>query len=364
MVMGLGSLSRGGLMLDARRDHSCCARRTGAAASASADRVARRPVLKSAIFQPQDGVRNGQPDQAEAPATHEAAGSGLLARAFTGTVLDASPQVICIADASGERRFALTAAATAWRGRPLDPAAVRPGDQAVVRLDSSRPGVADRIWANIGRVTGTIVEHGSDGLLVDEGSTRQQQAVVIPARAAGRIQVRFPSLQPGYLIDIIGIRRGGVLEGLVPATSQPAYRSDSMPAPALVSGHVPEAISGSATWHEPSGEPRGTLGVAYPAIDPSIGCAEEASGQGGRGYVRMPYLAIGSILLIRNECTGSSCALPVTSCAAVARLFNDRCVTCSTSRRGRVADLTMASFVALGGELEQGCFSATIAIGR
>jgi hypothetical protein len=78
----------------------------------------------------------------------------------------------------------------------------------------------------------------------------------------------------------------------------------------------------------------------------------------------MPYLAVGSRLLIRNDCTGSSCTLPVTGCAAVGRLFNDRCVTCGTSPRGRVADLTLASFVALGGELERGCFNATITIGR
>jgi hypothetical protein len=74
------------------------------------------------------------------------------------------------------------------------------------------------------------------------------------------------------------------------------------------------------------------------------------------GNARMPYLSIGSVLLVRNDCTGSSCALPVTSCAAVGRLFNDRCVTCGTSPRSRVADLTQASFVALGGELERGCF--------
>jgi hypothetical protein len=364
MVMRLGSSPGGeGLMLDVRLDDSCCGRCTGGAAwataasaraasadagSANAERIARRQLLKSAIFQPKGGY----------PA------ADVLPRAVTGTVLDVSPQVISIQATGGERRLALTSGATAWRGGELDPASVRPGDQAVVRLDPSRPDVADRIWANIGRVTGTIIEHGPDGLLVDVGSTRQPQAVVIPPRAAGRIQVRFPSLQPGYLIDIIGIRRRGELEGLVPATSQPAYRSDSMPVPALVSGHVPEAISGSATWHEPSGEPQGMLGAAYPAIDPSTRCAEEAGGRSDRGYLRLPYLAIGSVLLIRNECTGSSCALPVTSCAAVARLFNDRCVTCSTSRRGRVADLTVASFVALGGELERGCFSATIAIGR
>ena len=45
------------------------------------------------------------------------------------------------------------------------------------------------------------------------------------------------------------------------------------------------------------------------------------------------------------------------------QLFNDRCVTCGTSPRSRVADLTQASFVALGGELERGCFNATITIG-
>ena len=67
---------------------------------------------------------------------------------------------------------------------------------------------------------------------------------------------------------------------------------------------------------------------------------------------------------MRNECTGISWTLPVTGCAPMARLFNDRCVTCATSPRGRVADLTVASFVALGGELEDGCFSATLTIGR
>ena len=103
----------------------------------------------------------------------------------------------------------------------------------MVRLHKKARGVADRIWANIGRVTGTIIERTGDSLLVDEGRTRKRQFVIIPPRAAGRIQVRFPSLEPGYLIDVIGLRRGGALEGLVPATSQPAYRGrpDACPGP-------------------------------------------------------------------------------------------------------------------------------------
>ena len=82
------------------------------------------------------------------------------------------------------------------------------------------------------------------------------------------------------------------------------------------------------------------------------------------GCVPMPYLSIGSLLEVRNECTGDSRVLPVTGCAAVTRLFSDRCVTCGTSPRGRVADLALASFVELGGDLERGCFNATIVTGQ
>lgn len=78
----------------------------------------------------------------------------------------------------------------------------------------------------------------------------------------------------------------------------------------------------------------------------------------------MPYLAIGSVLRVRNDCTSNDCLVPVTGCAPIARLFNDRCVTCGPSQRGRIADLTLASFIALGGELERGCFNATITIGE
>jgi hypothetical protein len=340
-------------MQEVRRDHRCCDR---FAATTTAVRTSRRRLLKDAVLRSQDAAADD-------------AGTGLpppgdLPRAITGTVRDISPHVLVIGNGASDTRITLTASATAWRGGPLDPAALQPGDHAVVRLHRSQRGVADRIWANIGRVTGTIIERADDSLLVDEGTTKPRQVVHIPCRWSGRIQVRFPNLEPGYLIDVIGLRRHRSLEARIPGTSQPAYPVDRLPAPAMVAGHVPSAISGSATWHEPFEEPPGLLGVSYPALDPEAGCAEDPVGGIAPSFVRMPYLAIGSRLLIRNDCTGSSCTLPVTGCAAVARLFNDRCVTCGTSPRGRVADLTLASFVALGGELERGCFNATITIGR
>ena len=81
------------------------------------------------------------------------------------------------------------------------------------------------------------------------------------------------------------------------------------------------------------------------------------------GCVRLPYLSVGSLIRLRNDCAEQDRVVPVTSCGATARLFCDRCVTCGTSRKGRIADLTMAAFVELGGALEVGCFNATMMIG-
>jgi hypothetical protein len=326
------------------------------------DRFARRCQLKVAVFGPH-GLRSpgpGQPGAGQLDAGQlGAAGRGQpLLRVVTGQVLDASPQVLVIGTSEGEERFALAADARAWRGERTAPAAIRAGDQAVVRRHRSGREVADRIWANIGRVTGTIVQRHGRTLLVAQGGGHQ--AVMIGKRAAGRIQVRFPRLEPGYLVDLIGIRRDGYLEGLVPATSQPTYRADHVPTPPLVNGHVPTAISGAAMWHEPGDEPDGLTGAAYPAIDPQN--AADA-GAAGSGCVSLPYLSVGSVLRVRNDCTGLSRVLPVLGPADTARQFCDRSVSCGPSPRGRIVDLTVTSFAELGGELDEGNVNVTIEIG-
>ena len=187
-------------------------------------------------------------------------------------MLDVSPHVLVLQTAAGEERLTLAASTAAWRGGAVRPAALRQGDRAIVKRNYARATVADRIWAEIGRVTGTIVERDAGTLLVDEGTEKGRKILVIPPYATGRIQVRFPRLQPGYLIDVIGLRRPGFVEGLIPATSQPPYRADHPPNPPMVSGHIPASISGTATWHEAGEEPEDLLGVAYPALDPETGC--------------------------------------------------------------------------------------------
>jgi hypothetical protein len=335
------------------RDGSTGLSSTGSSStgSSSAERAARRRLLKAAVFPPADG-----PDQI--PAADRAAAQS---RVLAGTVLDASPHVLTILRAGREERLALMPDTKAWRGGPADLTAVGAGDGVVVRLHPSRRGVAVRIWANIGRVTGVILERNREGVVVEAGEARGCQVIVIPRHAESRIQVRFPRLEPGYLIDVIGLRRGGIIEGLIPATSQPTYRADQMLRRSPIGGRPMARIGGSATWHEPAGEPDDAEGVFYSVLDQDMGCGEQLASR--PGCVRMPYLSIGSLLEVRNECTGDSRVLPVTGCAAVTRLFSDRCVTCGTSPRGRVADLALASFVGLGGELERGCFNATIVTG-
>ena len=98
----------------------------------------------------------------------------------------------------------------------------------------------DRIWAEIGRVTGTIIERdGPASLLVDEGPAKGRRIVLIRPEAAGRIQVRFPRLEPGYLIDVIGLKHDGYLQAL---TSQPPYRAGHPPGRA--DGERPRARPG------------------------------------------------------------------------------------------------------------------------
>lgn len=363
----------------------CCDRCPGASTTQTSH-FARRRLLKAAVFSPQSGAHarsdhsadgangtnpgTGDPN-ASWPGTTAAdaeAADRHLYRAVTGTITDVSPHFVAIGNAAGERRFALTADAKAWRGEPLEPSALTPGDEAVIRLVPSQSAIADRVWANIGRVSGIIIDCDSERLVVAEGAMRRPRTVMISPLASVRIRVRIPNLRPGYLVDIIGTRQRDGLLGLVAPSPQPPYRSDHMPPPQPIGGMLPDSISGSAVWHDSADEPYGVLGVFYPAVDPAAGCLEDEAakvvpGQ-AQAFRQLPYLAIGSALQVHNECTGIGWTLPVTGCAPAARLFNDHCVACKTSPRGRIADLTLASFVALGGELEQGCFNATLTIGR
>jgi hypothetical protein len=318
--------------------------------SGASARFARRALLRAAVFDTRD-----QELWPHRPA--------IAASVATGVVAEVRDDAVAVDGEDGTEFFGVSTATVTWLGARASPSALRPGDPVVVRhrkVDAGAPARkhAERIWARVGRVTGTII--AADGLefLVDtRRDDRSPQRVVIPPASSRQIQVRFPRLAPGYLLDVIGTRHGDHLLAVAPATAQPPYHAGHSPRPPLIGGPVPMPISGSAVWHEPDDEPPGMLGLAYPAIDPDGGAQPT---DGGMGCVRLPYLSLGATVRIRNVCADLAAVLPVTSDGSMAREFCDRCVECGTSPKGRVADLTMAAFVGLGGNLEDGCFNATL----
>jgi hypothetical protein len=278
-------------------------------------------------------------------------------RSVTGTVLEAGPELMVLRTRDGERggeaRLWVSSATTVWYGGRAGMEAVRPGREVIVRPADDGLG-ADRIWVDIVRATGTIVDLGKAFVDVDAGPHRGRLHVVIPSRSLSRVLVRHPRFEPGFLFDVIGIRSPDGPVALLPGTSQPGYRADEV-TPPTATGTVPPEHRGTATWFTAEGS-----GAAYPALD--------SEGQAGGcpdvpiSCARLPWLSQGSDLLVHNECAKRSATVAVTECGCTAARYCDRCVECGTSKRGRIVELTAASFVDLGGELESGCFNATVTV--
>ncbi|MBX9391589.1 hypothetical protein ACFPZ0_12175 [Streptomonospora nanhaiensis] len=304
-----------------------------------------------------------------------------------GTVLDVTPHLLVVATAQGEDRLLFEAATTFWCGREAGVSAVRVGDDVVVRC---RPGgwVAERVWVRLGRATGVIAARSGDTLEIDAGHGRPRREVVVPYRYSGRIGVRHPVLEPGYLFDAVGVWEDGAFHATLPVTTQPPFPVwDAPPRPPAPRRSAAERaaggvrLSGTVAWYDPVPAPGpgadggrdGTAadrsrpdphsdlrGAAYPALD-------AASGHDGcdrpESCLHLPLMSIGTTFTLRNDCTGAVAALPVVECGAAAAHFCDVCAVCDNGAQGRLAHLTLMSFLALGGRPESGCFNATMVVG-
>ncbi|MEV0597269.1 hypothetical protein [Nonomuraea cavernae] len=310
--------------------------------------IERRRVLAAAALGREAGVPGPDP------------GSGDPLHAVTGTILDVSPHLMTIERPDGRAdRLIIAPWATVWRGAEVTPADLSVGTRVIMRTLRERK-VVERIWADIVRVNGTILSvEGRKDLAVelDCGPHRGRRTVTIPYRATGRLQVRHPQFEPGYLFDAIGIRQDGATLVLLPATSQPTYPARAVPsAPPAYAGVQPR-ISGTATWSDAFDEEE--RGLAYPMVER----ADAACPDAGVSCAGLPYLALGSLLQVRNSCTDRTANLPIVACGCVAGRFCDRCVECGTSERGRIVELSPSSYVELGGELVKGCFNVQIGLG-
>jgi hypothetical protein len=279
--------------------------------------------------------------------------------------MDASPHLLILDTGDGEpARLALTPSTSIWHGGRSGLHALAPGREAIVRPSADRPG-ADRVWVDIMRVTGTILSYADRQVEVDGGPHRGRTQVDIPAGALRRVLVRHPRLEPGYLMDVVCVWSQDGPRAVRPGTSQPSHPADRVtPPPADAPSST--SVRGTATWfgglRTPAtgrkADPDGLRGAAYPAVDPegdAGGCADAP-----QGCAPLPYLSHGSELIVHNECSDRALQVPVIECGCVAARYCDRCVECGTSPRGRVIELTPAGFVDLGGDLDAGCFNATL----
>ncbi|MFI0424310.1 hypothetical protein [Spongiactinospora sp. 9N601] len=312
-------------------------------------------------------------------------------RAVTGRILDASPHMIVVEAGNGaEERLVVAPWAVAWRGGDVAVTDLPAGTNVIMRTVHEGK-VVDRIWADTTRITGTIVSIRTDGkdqlVELDAGPHRGRHTIVIPYRASGRLRVRHPKFEPGYLFDAIGVREGDVLSARLPATSQPPYRARAVPVPPPAYGGAQSRVAGTVTWSDAipesghrardghrtentrlSDDRQGTTdqhisgdghGAAYPMLERSDSGCDDA----GTSCAGLPYLALGSLLNVQNTCTGRAMSIPIVACGCLAGRFCDRCVECDTSPRGRIAEVSPVSFVELGGDLIKGCFNARIGLG-
>ncbi|RKS06889.1 hypothetical protein DFP74_2539 [Nocardiopsis sp. Huas11] len=287
-------------------------------------------------------------------------------RVARGVVVDTTSYMLCLATPDGEERYLFERFTSFWRGEEVGAGEIRLGDDVVVLCAHDGGLVAERVWAQAARVSGVITARERDALEIDPGHGRPRVVAVIPYRSSGRMAVRHPRLEPGYVFDAVGVWHGGEVRAVRPATTQPPYPLGAAP----VRPPVPEGsgtVSGIATWYDPAWgrashlDPRARVqGIAYPALDRvgHDGCDRRTP------CVPLPLLSTGATLRLRNDCTRATAVVPVIDCAAADSWMCDLCPACGGQGAGRVASLTMTGFVGLGGRLEDGCFNATITVAQ
>lgn len=150
---------------------------------------ARRALLRAAVFETRDH-------------RHWTQRPARAASVLTGVIATVRDDTLVLEGRHGTESVTVSPTTVTWLGARAAASVLRPGDPVIVRHRTSgayprTPRLAERIWARIGRVTGTIVAVDGREILVDAGRhDRQPRRVVIATAAQRQIEVRFPSSRP------------------------------------------------------------------------------------------------------------------------------------------------------------------------
>ena len=322
-------------------------------------RYARRALLRAAVFETRDRELLGAPARRRRVRGHRGDRGGAGGR-HRGRRPD------------GTEFFALSPSTVTWLGARTSPSALRAGDPVIIRHRDRADAATRRRAAASPSASGpgsagsrARSSRRTDGSSWStRGSTAgAPQRVVIAAarRAPGpgalpQAGTRLPARRHRH-----PARRRHLL-AVAPATAQPPYRAGHppaaapgrrpLPAPDQRNGGLARARRRAAPACSGSATPRSTRRPTAPqpgrrrhGVRPAaVPVARQRRARQQR--VRRP----------RGRAAGHELTAPWR------RQFCDRCVECGTSPKGRVADLTMAAFVELGGNLEDGCFNATLTL--
>jgi hypothetical protein len=297
-----------------------------------------------------------------------------------------------VEDGTGRRVMQLTAATSIWKGGESLPAALRPGDDLMVKWLPG-DGLALRVWSNLTRVEGVVRSAGRSRLVLrfERPNRTHYDVAVEVARDALFGDFTTQSLGGGRTVskgmyaDVIGEAlpdgrvRGTLLYVHDGSAGQAAPAGPQAQAPAADGGAALATYSGNATWFAcSSGAGRcGTCSTsrsdqaAWPALD-TCGCCGSSCCDCSRGCKNQVYLRCGSAASVTSVCNSRTKTVYVADCGPCQRA---NCGGCSPDLCGRgcsdcrgytgvVIDLTRPTFAAFGYDpAVRGCFSCTVSAG-
>ncbi|MFC7646338.1 hypothetical protein ACFQX6_41485 [Streptosporangium lutulentum] len=269
-----------------------------------------------------------------------APGEGELLQSVTGEILDISPHLIIIDTPEGrEERLVIAPWATAWRGETVNPADLPRGSNVIIRALRWPGRGADLGGRHQDDRGDPVHRHRRQGprrgavLRAASGTAHDRHPLPRLGAATGPASAVRTRLSVRRHRDPRGRRDPGTPAGDLAA----ALPVDGRAAAPLGYSGVQSRISGTATWSDSFDFDE--RGAAYPMLERSDTACDET----GVSCAGLPYLALGSMLNVRNVCAGRTSVLPIVACGCMAGRFCDRCLECGTSPRGRIVELSPTS---------------------
>lgn len=311
-----------------------------------------------------------------------------------GDLVDRGSNVLEVKAGEEVRRVRITGETSVWKGGESLPPALKKGDDLMVKVRSS-DDVALRVWSNLTRIEGTLVDASKSGYVVRTDGPHTPKEKVGMELADGVLfgdytadgNVSRRDLKRGAMVDAIGERLpGGNLRatmlyvhdpdeaGAVPqdAANPPDVNGQPSPDGDVQAAYYGYTYYGHATWFY-CGNGAGSCGYcntsynaqgAWPALGRACNCCSYNCCNCSAGCRNQVRLGCGSTVSVYSYCTGYRRTIYIVDCGPKQSdpcgswdLCNRPCRDCY-GYYTPIVDLTRPSFAAFGYDpAYQGCFS-------